>query len=480
MHDSRYMTSSTVHMDDHISVGTPPSEDRHSSATSSASPYGSQDMARPYASVSPYSSYSSIPAYDSSLPTPVSVAGSPPMPERRNKMLSAYNQHGERSQRLTPPTTSRAWSYAPTMTSAPSDSMTVPSSAAEMLGIHHLESPHSPEQQSTVVDPTQHFHWSTYGVSSHDPTDELSSPPLPSQSLYPNVPPSMLMGPPYDGLPTPAQVALAPALSHISMPTHPADPRPLMAQHLQQQFDDLSNISLEFGQAYPARKSKARVNRSGRQLKRDRNMPPPSANNTDRGYNNGNTNPMTASTSSNIPESKPTEHLTFDDKAPEDSRFLLETRCQMSDGLGKGMWDHIQEAYKERYGRKTKEGLQMQLKRSVQSYAVWPKEEDQALKDAVEEYERRRYAEIRRIMKEKGGRRVWDWNDGNIAKRLVQLGVDEIDNRDQVKKARRKHKSTVRQKAGGEPWEGRAATTRVLQDGFRDVAAGASTIRYEW
>lgn len=57
-------------------------------------------------------------------------------------------------------------------------------------------------------------------------------------------------------------------------------------------------------------------------------------------------------------------------------------------------------------------------------------------------------------MKEKGGRRVWDWNDGNIAKRLVQLGVDEIDNRDPIKKIRRKHKSTVRQKAGGEPWAG--------------------------
>lgn len=317
-----------------------------------------------------------------------------------------------------------------------------------------MESPHSPEQQATAVDPTQHFHWSTYGVSSHDPTEDLSPPPLPPQSLYPNVPPSLLIGSPSYGLPAAAQVALAPALSHISMSSHSADPRPMMAQHLQHQYDNLSNISLEFGQAYPARKAaKARANRSNRQLKRGRNMPQASADDISRTYGDEHMDPMAAGTSSQISKNEPTEHLTFDAKAPEDSRFLLETRCQMSDGLGKGMWDHIQEAYKERYGRKTKEGLQMQLKRSVQSYAVWPKEEDQALKDAAEEYERRRLPEIRKIMKEKGGRRVWDWNDGNIAKRLVQLGVDEIDNRDSIK-TRRKHKSTVRQKAGGEPWVG--------------------------
>lgn len=442
-------------MDDHLSVGSPPSEGRHSSATPSASPYGTHDMARSYSSVSPYMSYSSVPAYDSSLPTPVSVAGSPPMPERRNKVLLGYNQHGERSQQLTPPTTSRPWSYASTMTSASSDSMTVSSSAAEMLGIHSLESSQSPEQQTTVVDPTQHFHWSTYGVSSHDPTEELSPPPLPSQSLYPSVPPSLLIGSPSYGVPAGTHIALAPALSHMSMPPHHADPRPMMTHNLQHHFDNLSNIALEFGQAYPARKSaKARANRSSRQLKRGRNMPQASASNISRTYDDGHVGPMTAETLSHISENEPPEHLTFDAKAPEDSRFLLETRCQMSDGIGKGMWDHIQEAYRERYGRKTKEGLQMQLKRSVQSYAVWPKEEDQALKDAVEEYERRRYPEIRKIMKEKGGRRVWDWNDGNIAKRLVQLGVDEIDNRDPIKKIRRKHKSTVRQKAGGEPWAG--------------------------
>jgi hypothetical protein len=55
-------------------------------------------------------------------------------------------------------------------------------------------------------------------------------------------------------------------------------------------------------------------------------------------------------------------------------------------------------------------------------------------------------------MKEKGGRRVWDWNDGSIAKRLVEMGVDELDRRDPVKRVRRKRKSTAHAKSGGEAW----------------------------
>lgn len=73
------------------------------------------------------------------------------------------------------------------------------------------------------------------------------------------------------------------------------------------------------------------------------------------------------------------------------------------------------------------------------------------MRAAVEEFERRRYGEIRKIMKEKGGRRVWDWNDGCIAKRLVEMGIDEIDPRD-PNIVRRKRKSTARKRTGGEPW----------------------------
>ncbi|KAI1132749.1 hypothetical protein F5Y10DRAFT_185215 [Nemania abortiva] len=455
MHDPTYTASKNAQMEECLSVGSPLSEGRHSSATPSTAPYVTHDMTRPYTSVAPYSPYS-VPAYDSSLPTPVSVAGSPPMAERSNKMLSTYNQPGGDPQQLTPPVNSRPWPYTPNMTDASSASMTVPSTTAEMLDIQSLESSHSPEQHTTAVDPATHFHWSTYGVSSHDPTEELSHSHLPSQSGYSTVPPSLLIRSPHYGLPSNGHIPLDPSLTQGSMhPQHP-DTRQFMTHDLHSQFDNLSNISLEYGQAYPARKSsKVRANRSSRQPKRGRHLQEDSTRNSSMGYNGGQADPtITGASSSDLSGHTPPKHLTLDAKAPEDSRFLVEMRCRMSDDKGKGMWEHIQQAYKERYGRKTKENLQMQLIRSVQSYAVWPEEEDQALKAAVEEYERRRYPEIRRIMKEKGGRKVWDWNDGSIAKRLVQLGVDEIDDRDPVKRTRRKRKSTVRQKSGGEPWVG--------------------------
>ncbi|KAI1355444.1 hypothetical protein F5Y01DRAFT_302001 [Xylaria sp. FL0043] len=449
MDDSTYMSPKAAHMHDSLSEGSPPCEDKPSSSTPSASTYGTHEMTRSYSSVPPYSPYS-VPAYDSSLPTPVSVAGSPSMQERSGKMLSTYNQHGA-SQQLTPPATSRPWPYTSSMASTSSAPMTVPCSAAEMIDIDSLESSHSPEHHPAVMDPSPHFHWGPYGVSSHDPQEELS-PPLHSQSLYSSVPPSVLMRsePPY-GLPSTAQVPLAPAHPQVSMPPQPMDTRQLMASDLHNQFSNLSNIALEYGQAYPSRKSKTRTNRSGRSAKRGRNIDPNSSKSNGTGYNG---EAMATNTSLDTPGLPPPEHLTLDNKAPEDSRYLVELRCQMSDDKGKGMWEQIQQAYKEHFGHKTKENLQMQLIRTVQSYAVWPESEDKALKEAAEEYERRRYPEIRKIMREKGGRRVWDWNDGSIAKRLVQMGVDEIDQRDPVKRTRRKRKSTVRQKSGGEPWVG--------------------------
>ncbi|KAI0434988.1 hypothetical protein F5Y09DRAFT_157481 [Xylaria sp. FL1042] len=453
MDDSVYMSPKAAHMHDGLPERSPPCEDKHSSSTPSASTYGTHEMTRSYSSVPPYSPYS-VPAYDSSLPTPVSVAGSPSMPERTGKMLSTYNQHGSAPQQLTPPATSRPWPYASSMTSTSPAPMTVPSSTAEMIDIDSLESSHSPEHHPSVVDPSQHFHWGPYGVSSHDPPEELS-PPLPSQSLYSSVPPSVLMrSEPSYGLPSTAQIPLAPAHQQVSMAPHAIDTRHLMASDLHHQFSNLSNISLEYGQAYPSRKSKTRANRSSRLSKRSRNIDQNSSKSNGTGYNGEQANPLTGNTSPDTPELPPPEHLTLDNKAPEDSRYLVELRCQMSDDKGKGMWEQIQQAYKEHFGHKTKENLQMQLIRAVQSYAVWPESEDKALKEAAEEYERRRYPEIRKIMREKGGRRVWDWNDGSIAKRLVQMGVDEIDQRDPVKRTRRKRKSTVRQKSGGEPWVG--------------------------
>ncbi|KAI2638387.1 hypothetical protein GGS21DRAFT_436430 [Xylaria nigripes] len=453
MHGPNYMSPKSVHMQS----GEPYlSQARRISNTSSSCTYETHEMAASYTSIAPYSPYS-VPAYDSSLPTPVSVVGSPPMPERSDKMLSTYDQHGGCAQRLTPPTTSRPWSYTPSITNASSASMTVPVSTAGMLDAHSMESSHSPEQYPGVPDPTPHFHWTTYSVSNDDATEEMST-SLSSQPMDTGVQSSLMMGSPSYGLSSGPQVSLAPALSDVSIAANHADMRPLMGNDVHHQFDNLSNISLEYVQSYPSRRSsKARANRSSRTSKRGRSAHPTSTKSSTVGYSGVHIGGMETSAQSSLSNSashRAPKFLALDAKAPEDSRYLVEMRCQMNDDKGKGMWDHIQQAYKERYGYKTKENLQMQLIRSVQSYAIWPEEEDEALKAAVKEYERRRYPEIRKIMKEKGGRRVWDWNEGSIAKRLVQMGVDEIDHQDPVKRTRRKRKSTVIQKSGGEPWVG--------------------------
>jgi hypothetical protein len=68
-------------------------------------------------------------------------------------------------------------------------------------------------------------------------------------------------------------------------------------------------------------------------------------------------------------------YLTLHENASDEAKHLVELRCRMKDDKGKGMWDNIKQAHDERFGSKTKENLQMQLIRVIQSHAVWPEEE---------------------------------------------------------------------------------------------------------
>ncbi|KAI8626733.1 hypothetical protein F5Y19DRAFT_466230 [Xylariaceae sp. FL1651] len=448
MEDSAYMSPKTTHLHGSLSERSPLPEGRHSSATPPTSTYGTHDMAQSYSSAPPFSSYAVSP-YTSSLSTPVSVAGSPLMSERPNKMISTYNQHGEYTQQLTPPSTSAPWTYTSNMTSASSSSMAMPSTTAEMLDVHSLESSHSPELDSTVADPTPHFSWNgkswggPYSVSHPEMTEEI--PPLPPHPLYPNIAPSDLMRSSYG--PHSAHVQLAPGLQHSSMPSQHLDAPTLMANDPQNPYRNFSNVALEIGAIYSSRRpSKARAKTS--RAKRGRNSNQNPTKHSSFGYSGGRAGSVTRSTSPNThgPTTRASSrHLTLADNAPEDAKYLVELRCQMSEDKGKGMWEAISEKYKARYPSKSKENLQMTLIRAIQLYAL------EILKEAVEEYERRRYPEIRRIMKEKGGCRIWDWRDGSIARALVSLGIDELD--PETKKTKRKMKRTVTSATSGEPWK---------------------------
>ncbi|KAI0391294.1 hypothetical protein F5Y17DRAFT_468316 [Xylariaceae sp. FL0594] len=451
MDDLAYIPTTTAHpMHDTLTVRSAHSRETHSSVTPSSSGYGPQDMTRSY-TVPPFSPYQ---AYDTSLPTPISVSGSPPLSERSYKMPPSYDQHEERGQALTPPAGPRAWPYGP-MSGASPGSMTVPTTASEVLNGHAMDPTNSPGQQPAAPNPTPHFNWGHYTVSSHDASDDMP----PGHAMFaPNMPSSVLVRPPHYGMPG-THVSLPPGVPHGSMPPDGTGPQQLMSHTMPPPYgNDLSNIDFSYGQAYPSKKNgEGKPSRSARPAKKTRSTRPGSSrdNNGD-DYNDEGASALADNALhgdlQGAAPAPPPRSLELKPDAPEDGRFLVEMRCRMRAEKGKGIWDHIQHAYLREFGReKTRENLQMLSIRTVQKYGIWPADEIQALKLAVEEVDRTRYTKIREIMKEKGGRQVWDWNEGCIAKQLVMLGIDEVDN-SCPRKVRRKRKYAARETSGGDTW----------------------------
>jgi len=292
-------------------------------------------------------------------------------------MPPTYNQHEEGAQAPSPPTAQRSWSYAPNITGASTASMTVPATTSEMLNVHSLNPTHSPEQQPAAPNLTPHFHWGEYTVSSHDANDDM---PQGHPMFAPNIPPSVLMRSPSYGLPS-THVPLAPAVSHGSMPPDTTGMQSLMSHNMHPLYqNDLSNISLEYGQSYPSRKSsRAKASRSGRPTKRIRT----SRTSFSRGSEDGYDSEGTAATAENAPLGEQDgaapaspQILELNADASPEGRYLVELRCSLSEDKGKGMWEQIRQAFKKRFGSlKSKENLQMLLIRTVQKHAIWPEEE---------------------------------------------------------------------------------------------------------
>lgn len=143
--------------------------------------------------------------------------------------------------------------------------------------------------------------------------------------------------------------------------------------------------------------------------------------------------------------------LRHDKDRPED-HFLFNLREELINEKGKGMWDKIAERYHQRYDKKERAALQMQLSRAVLKLAIWPEDEDRALTEAIEEYDKRRYIDILKIMKEKKGCRVWDWKPEHVAKRLSELGEEEYDPDLKPKKIRRRRKEIQRERGQPNLW----------------------------
>ncbi|KAI1081921.1 hypothetical protein F5B20DRAFT_38540 [Whalleya microplaca] len=459
MGDNAYSQSGVAQIRNTLSGESSLPEGRQSIATPSTSAY-SQDIPITYASVAPFNSNNYSVPYDSSLPTPVSVAGSPSISERSSKAMQSYNQRRESSQQPTPPGTSRTWQNY--QMNAPCSQSTSPmplhATPNDMLEMHGLETSNSPEDQGQMISEPQ-FQWGQYGVSSTEAQDDMSPHMAHHPSVFsvsvPSVAPTDLMR--QSMTMNPSSMPLAPAPPQVPILHHSPDPRDLPPSvtpidNMHHQYGVMlnnSHVTVDFAPYNKRKPSRARNGRSGRPAKRARvgNRNPSKDGGLD--YLNM---PQNSTTGGDSKASRPqTRSITLTDEAKEADRYLLDLRCQMDEGKGKGMWDHISKKYEERFGYKERPTLQMQLTRALLKYAVWPPSEDEALKRAVEELDKRRYSDIAKLMKEYGGCQAWEWKDGHIVKRLVELGIEEFDPKDITKKPRR-NKNAARKQSTGGPW----------------------------
>ncbi|KAI1099951.1 hypothetical protein F4804DRAFT_345113 [Jackrogersella minutella] len=436
MDDSVYVHHRSDQMRHSLSRDSSLPEDRRSIPSPTSSAY-THEIPTSYASVSSFSSYP-VP-YDSSLPTPVSIAGSPSMNERNSKMMHSYNQHRASSQQPTPPNTSRPWAnYQMNAT-------------ADLLEIPGLEASHSPGDHSQLVSEPQ-FQWGQYTVSSNDAPEDMQQhithPSMFSVAPGELVRPSLSMHPSNMPLPAPSQV---PILHHSPDPRDLA-PSVTPIDNMHHQYPNIMHqpqVIMDFA-PYRRKPPKSRNGRSGRPSKRPRGGSRALSKNGGTDY----MDPQLTSAGDDTSNAKgPGRNITLRPDAPEKDRYILELRCQMDNDKGKGIWEEITKKYEERYGKRRQESLQMNLTRAVLKYAVWPEEEDEALRRAVEELDRRRYSDLAKLMKEKyGGCQAWDWKEGHILKRLIDLGIEEFDPEDVTKKPRRKSKKAMKRSLAKQPW----------------------------
>ncbi|EMR70411.1 hypothetical protein UCREL1_2555 [Eutypa lata UCREL1] len=324
-----------------------------------------------------------------------------------------------------------------------------------MLEMHGLEASHSPpEDQGQPLVSEAHWDWGHYGVSCTEPQADMS-PQLAHQSLFPvnmppNVAPSALVRPPMSL--NPSNLPLAPAGAHVPVLQHSPDPRNLgpsvnpmahMGHHHYPPIPNQPPVLMEFA---PSRKRNSKQ-RSGRSRRAPRGGVSNRASingNGYRGYDGSQQQFGTSPDQQTKAQRTLAEQITLSDDAPEADRYLFELRNSMLESKGKGMWEALQSAFTDRYGPKERAALQMQLSRAVMKHGQWPESEDEALRKAVAEVNRRRYNDIAKVMKEHGGCRAWDFSDLHISKRMVELGLEEYDPEEPSKRVRRARKPTAR------------------------------------
>ncbi|KXJ91322.1 hypothetical protein Micbo1qcDRAFT_64414 [Microdochium bolleyi] len=300
-------------------------------------------------------SYAEYPihSYDSSLPTPVSGAGSPGSPEGTPEMHTIKHEPSS-GIRNSPPLSSQAeWPYASTVT--------------------YPSHPHSP---AALQNP--------HGFPSYDgldtPDDSDNQHPGPTEApFWPS--PAMTT----ESIPYPMMVDMAQGGHNLHAPHHPQQnhhhhhhqshdiyeqghfhdsgssvnmrgsthPYPPFAHSQPGMVLEMNTATVGHSTPRPPRNRVSRTPKKSPGARRSRTKRPKARPRDE------------ADDKSERYPKDPAERIKFDDDMKEQDRFLYNLRCELGSRNGEDMWDLIVRQYGEKYSPKQKACLQMQLKRAV-------------------------------------------------------------------------------------------------------------------
>ncbi|KAK3329510.1 hypothetical protein B0H66DRAFT_541303 [Apodospora peruviana] len=415
----------------------------------------------PYRQASGVSSFNYPATTDSTLLTPVSSAGSPPLQQRPSaKSMRVY--HPSQSavagpQGPTPPNTSKLYysNYDINASSQSSSPMAIHPQVTEAgpydMATYIAQSPpngHHPSSPKAEIPPPIDPYLGHFTVSGGNDTDVSHHPFSDYHHSFGNVevdPNTQFM------VRHPSShVPVSTPQIHHRMPSSGA-PTPLLGQPHPSQFrqqtmrvggiEDLrdpgmlpgnnypSHTSLSPGRRIPPRKKPATTRKASRTPKAS-----PHGGNLD--GQNGTNGHM---------DENDRDELTLRDDAPDDDKYLFQLRKEFISEKGKGMWEEMKAKYSEKHqGNWEKAALQMKVSRAVAKFGVWPKREIERLQEAHRYYEEKRYQLILARMKENGGCKVWDWKPQHIEAMLVKLGMEEATVDEKTGTRRRKNKAARR------------------------------------
>ncbi len=334
--------------------------------------------------VSGVSSFNYPAAADSTLLTPVSSAGSPPLQQRQaTKTMRNYHQtqNGPAvTQAPTPPNTSKLYysSYGIDSSSQGSSPMTVQVTEAAHFDMapYMAHSPpgghHAPSPKAEVPPPIDPYlgHFTVSGGSE----PEVSHHPFQEHYQFASVdidPTAQFLTRQQQHVPV-----SAPHMHHRMSSN--GVPAPIMTQQYRPQsipriggIEDLRGDPSMLLGPYSPHPSLS----PGR-----RPVPPPRKSKAPTKKGSRNTPKTTPHIGSGEGQGgldgEEREELTLRDDAPEDDKYLFQLRKEFISEKGKGMWEEMKAKYSEKnQGNWEKAALQMKVSRAVAKYGVWPKKE---------------------------------------------------------------------------------------------------------